>query len=285
MRTLVAISLVGTLCLVGPAIAQTDPCPTSVPYGANEAAGHYIQTAALKLYYEDYGTGNPLMVIHGNGGSIADMKCQIDHFRKTRRVIAMDSRAHGKSEKGSGPLTYEQIADDLSEVVTALSLSNVDVLGHSDGGIVAILFALRHPTQVNRVVAGSPNLLPDVTALVPSAIDRNKQTVREAEDAIRRGDTSRDWETQRRRVQMMIDEPHVQLSSLHTITAPTLILGADGDIIQLEHLVAIFKNLPNGQLFIMPGATHGMVRQEAALYNQIAEQFLSRPPLQRTLPK
>src|SRR5207249_725114 len=104
----------------------------------------------------------PLLVIHGNGGSIDRLRCQIAYFSKTRKVIAADSRAHGHSENGTIVLTYEQIADDLSELVRSLGLEHVDVLGHSDGGIVALLLAIRHPSQIGKVVASSPNLNPDV---------------------------------------------------------------------------------------------------------------------------
>ena len=145
--------------------AQLQPCPASAPYGQNRAVGHFAEVNGIRTYYEEYGRGPSLLLIHGNGGSIHGMRCQIDYFSRRYHVIAADSRSHGKSDDGDGPLTYEQMADDLAALLEQLKVDSVDVIGQSDGGILALLLAIRHTSKVNKVVASSPNLRPDSTAL------------------------------------------------------------------------------------------------------------------------
>ena len=93
----------------------------------------------MTLYYEVYGQGEPLVVIHGNGGSIGMLAAQIAFFRSRYRVIAMDSRDQGRSSDSPGPITYEAMADDLAALLDHLQIGPVNVLGWSDGGIEALL--------------------------------------------------------------------------------------------------------------------------------------------------
>ena len=116
-----------TLALLLPfaVIAQT----SSPPYGSNPAAGQYFTHDGVKLYYEVYGSGEPLLMIHGNGGDIFTLSAQIDYFRKNYKVIAMDSRDQGRSSDSSGKLTYEKMTDDLNALLEHLNTGPVLVLG------------------------------------------------------------------------------------------------------------------------------------------------------------
>lgn len=226
---------------------------------------------------ETYGEGAPLLLVHGNGGSIVGQRCQIRFFSQSRRVVVADSRGHGKSEDGTGPLKYEQIADDLAALLPKLGIDRTDVLGHSDGGIVALLLAIRHPVRVSKVIASAPNLRPDSTAVFPWAISQTEERVRAADKMIAAKDSSRDWARFKRQQQLMLDEPHITAADLSRIASPTLVIGSDDDVIPLDHFVEIYKGIPNAHLFIMPGATHGMLRLEHELFNAVAARFLKRP--------
>ena len=270
--------LVGVLSLLslfsGVSTAQTpDRCPGAPTYGNDASAGHAAKVNGITLYYEIHGEGMPLLLIHGNGGSINSLRCQIAYFSKYRRVIVADSRSHGRSEDGNGRLTFEQIADDLSALSLDLRIEKLDVWGHSDGGIVALLFAIRHPQQVRRMVASSANLRPDETALKPAFIQGVKDSVQTAADMIKAGDRTRDWTRRKRQLDLMLEEPHIPIVDLKKITAPTLVMGADMDIMPVAHTVEIATNIPGAQLFIMPGATHGMPSAEHAFYNMIVAKF------------
>jgi pimeloyl-ACP methyl ester carboxylesterase len=107
-----------------------------------------------------YGTGEPLLLVHGNGGSIADFKAQIDYFRKRYKVIAMDSRDQGRSGDSPDKITYEKMTDDLAALLDHLNTGPVNVLGWSDGGIEALLLGIRHPMQVRKIAAMAANLNP-----------------------------------------------------------------------------------------------------------------------------
>src|SRR5437870_805368 len=103
--------------------AQTSPtpCPDAPQYG-NDRSGHFVKVNGISVYYETYGQGEPLLLVHGNGGSINSLRCQIAYFSRSHRVIAADSPSHGRSESITGRLTYEQIADDLSALLTELKI-------------------------------------------------------------------------------------------------------------------------------------------------------------------
>src|SRR5919199_3698925 len=110
----------------------------AVPYGNNSAAGKYYAVRGIKLYCEMYGQGKPLLLIHGNGGSIQSFSKNIPYFAKKYRVIAVDSRAHGKSIDPSDSLSFEMMADDFAALLTTLHIDSAYVVGWSDGGINAL---------------------------------------------------------------------------------------------------------------------------------------------------
>ena len=214
--------------------------------------------------------------MHGNGGSIARMACQIDYFSSSRKVIAVDGRGRGKSEDGNGPYTFEQQADDFNALLEQEHLDKVDVLGQSDGGIIALVMGIRHPDRVRKIVASAPNLRPNDTALFPSVIAGMKASVVEATAKLVAGDQSRDWTRRKRPLEQDLYEPHISLQQVHAIEAPTLLIGADDDIILPEHYLEIYKSLPHAQLFIIPGATHGGL-VTSTLFNPAVSRFLNEP--------
>ncbi len=145
------------------------------PYGNNPAAGHYFDARGFKLYYETYGQGEPLLLLHGNGGSIVNMANQIPFFSEHYKVIAIDTRAHGKSMDPADSLSFEQIVDDFSALLDNLHLDSCYVIGWSDGGIDAILLAIRHPDKVKKMAFTGANLTPDTLGLTPFVFDLIKK--------------------------------------------------------------------------------------------------------------
>jgi pimeloyl-ACP methyl ester carboxylesterase len=148
-RLLSAVVLVILTSAIGQAQTNTSSAKVksaaasaAVKYGSNPAAGHTFVHDGIKFYYEIYGTGEPLLVIHGNGGSMHDLSAQIAYFRKHYRVIAMDSRDQGKSGDSPDKITYEKMTDDLNALLDHLQTGPVDVLGWSDGGIEALLLGV-----------------------------------------------------------------------------------------------------------------------------------------------
>lgn len=257
--------------------AQPLPCPSRVPYGANDKAGHTVTVNGIRLYYETYGTGRPLLLIHGNGGSIGGARCQIPYFSRSYRVIVTDSRAHGKTEDGSGPLTYQQMADDLAAMLRQTNTGPVNIIGQSDGAILGLLLAIHHPTLVSKLVAFAPNLRPDDTAFMDWVRPSMVKARDDADAMLAKGDTSQNWARIKRHNQLMLDEPHIPVSDLRRIETPTLLMASDADMINLEHFIEIYRALPKGHFAILPGTTHLALFQKPELFNNTAERFLKEP--------
>ena len=163
--------------------SQTPAVKLAPKYGSNPAVGKTFTHDGIRLYYETYGSGEPLLLIHGNGESIASFKVQIDYFRRRYRVIAMDSRDQGKSADSSGTLTYEKMADDQAALLDYLKSGPADVLGWSDGGIEALLLEIRHPANVRKIASMAANLdpkgaYPEVIAMAKSQLDSIPASVR-----------------------------------------------------------------------------------------------------------
>jgi pimeloyl-ACP methyl ester carboxylesterase len=246
------------------------PAPTW-QYGANPAAGHTFVHDGVALYYEVYGAGEPLLIVHGNGGSIGSLAAQIDYFRDRYQVIAMDSRDHGRSGDSADRLTYEKMADDLAALLDRLEVGPVDVLGWSDGGIEALLLGMRHGDKVKHLIAMAPNLNPSDAALLPETIASTREALASMTDEER--DTPQ-GHRELKATEMMLVEPNIDASELEAIDAPTLIIVGDHDVIRPEHAVEIYEHLPNGALKVLRNATHTAPQDDPARFNRTVERFL-----------
>ena len=247
------------------------------PYGKNDKVGKYADINGIKMYYEEYGEGKPLLLIHGNGGDIHSMGNQIDYFKKKYHVIVADSRGHGKSGLNTDSLTYVQMADDWSDLADYLKLDSVYVIGWSDGGIIALLLGIHHPENVSKLVTMGANLRPDTTAVYPYAVNYVKYMQSMAENRIKANDKSQDWNLVKQLMGLLGDQPTIATSELSKVSAPTLIIAGDKDIIREEHTVEIYQHLPHAQLCILPGQTHYVPATDPELFNSIADEFLSNP--------
>jgi pimeloyl-ACP methyl ester carboxylesterase len=231
------------------------------------------------MYYETYGdiSKQPLLLIHGNGGSVYAERCQIEHFKDRYYLIIADSRFHGKTDNGSEILTYDLMTKDYNALLDFLKIDSAYIIGQSDGAIIGLLLAMNYPDKVRKVVAAGANLRPDTTALQKWAVELTRKDLDEVERKIKSGDISVDLIRQRSQLNLMDKYPNIRNEELAKIQAPVLVMAGDGDIIKLEHILEIYQSIPNSQLFIMPGATHFMLREEYSLFNQIAERFLDNP--------
>ena len=270
---------IGIVLLFGTAVLggadSVAPTVAMAPYyGMNSSAGHTFVHDGVALYYEVYGTGEPLLLVHGNGGSIASLAAQIEYFRQRYTVIAMDSRDHGRSGDSADPLTYEKMTDDLAALLDHLEVGPVDVLGWSDGGIEALMLGMRYPDKVNRLVAMAPNLNPSEDALYPETIALMRDTLDSISPEERETPEGR---REFKATEMMLVEPNIDASELETIEAPTLIMVGDHDVIRPEHAVEIYEHLPNGALKILRNAGHTAPQDDPARFNRTVERFFRKP--------
>jgi len=271
-------SLAGVLLVLGSAGASIAATPTpGVTYGDNAAAGSTFLFDGARFYYESYGSGPPLLLIHGNGESIGSFKGQIAPLARRYRVIAMDSRGQGKSSLGDAPLTYEQMADDTNAFLEHVKLAHVKVLGWSDGGIIGLLLTLHHPDKVSMLAVMGANLEPD--GAYPWAVDGIKKTRAKLEAAL-----AQSTEAQRQQMQLELklldllgNQPHIPAADLAGVQIPTLVMAGDRDVIRDEHTLMIFHALPKSQLAIFPGATHMIPSADPARFNRTVLEFFGKP--------
>lgn len=253
---------------------QSRQKPTAaVPFGNNPQKGHYCATRGIKLYYEIYGQGAPLLLIHGNGGSIRDWRHQIPYFSKFYKVIAVDSRAQGKSVDTSSVLNYEIMADDFDALLTQLKIDSAFVIGWSDGGINALLLAIRHPRKVKKMAVTGANLRPDASAISPEGLDMITKEIARLltlkQDAATKNTI--------KLLHMMEVEPNIPLSDLHKISCPVLVMGGDYDVIKPAHTLEIFQHIPKAHLWIFPGSGHGTPHRFKTEFNQKIRHFFTHP--------
>jgi len=252
-------------------------------YGSNPA-GRYVAVDDIQLYIEEYGAGDPVLVVHGNGGSIETMDTVIPALAQHFRVIAVDSRAQGRSFDSDAELTYARMAQDLSLLITALNLGSVHVFGWSDGGNVALDLAFAHPEQVRRVAASGTNYSTvgylETAAPLHLADDDPLKKVNLAfadryHDANERlcQQPERLPVIRKKLADLMLNYPNFTREQLATIQTPFLLISGDHDLIRLEHTVELFRQLAHVQLFIVPGADHGPALLYPELVNPVVLKF------------
>ena len=225
---------------------------STINYGRNDEIEKYIHIRGFEMHYEVYGSGQPLLLIHGNGGSIVSMANQIPFFSKSYQVIAADSRSQGKSFDAQDSLSYEMMADDYNALMDSLHLDSAYVVGWSDGGIIGLLLAIRHPEKVKKLAVTGANIRPDTTAVTAADIRFMKEQVLSLHDQKQDAKTRNEIKL----TQMMIDGPNIPFKSLQQIHCPVLVIGGDHDIIKTEHTLEIYKSVPGASLWILPGSGH-----------------------------
>lgn len=235
-------------------------------YGVNNKVGKFAFVNGIKLYYEIYGNGAPLLVLHGNGGSIENASAFYPELAKQYKVIAIDNRSQGRSTTTNEPLTYDMMASDVNALLEQLHIDSAFIWGQSDGGILALLLAKDYPKKVKRALAYSPNIQPDSLALFSWAITAMQKTVTENPDP-----------KEKALNQLMLDYPNIPYSELSKIKAPVMIMSGDRDVIRPEHILKMFQSIPNSQLCILPGATHGGAWEKKDLFLVIMNDFFNKP--------
>jgi pimeloyl-ACP methyl ester carboxylesterase len=260
--------VVAAIVLTGFAYAQSEPA-----YGNNPKAGQYVALRGINMYYEIYGTGKPLLIIHGNGGSIKDFTKQIPYFSKEYKVILADSRAQGKTIDTGDSLDYNMMADDLDALLDHLHLDSCYVIGWSDGGNNGLLLAMRHPEKVKKLAITGANLWPDSTAVDPGLFVWLGAMV----DTLKTAKKTPEEKNQYKLLEMMTREPNITLQQLHTIKCPTLVIGGDHDALLPRHTLLIAENIPQSYLWILPNSGHATPINYSRQFNETIDDFFKAP--------
>jgi pimeloyl-ACP methyl ester carboxylesterase len=244
------------------------------------AFGEYAEVHGIKMYYEVYGEGRPVVLLHGGTATIqTSFAEQIPVLARNHRVIAIEQMGHGHTGDVAGRvLSYEGMAEDTAALLVQLGIQNADVVGWSDGGQLALRLAFTHPELVRRVVASGVGLgatPQEQQAMRALSADRWPAPVRE-EYARVSPDGPQHWPVFFDKVRTMWAKPSWGISEqeLGKIKATVLIVGGDRDFTRVEETVRIFRMIPGARLAILPGTDHYTFQKRPGWMNPIILDFL-----------
>lgn len=222
----------------------------------------------IALNYIEKGAGFPLILLHGNGESAEYFEYQTAYFSSSYRVIAIDTRGHGTSPRGMEPFTIVQFAKDLKEFLDGMGITKAHILGFSDGGNIALEFALKYGSYVEKLVLNGANLNPGgvkKSVQIPICIGYGIVSIITlfSKPAIRKKEL----------LGLMVNQPDITPEQLRTVTAQTLVLVGSRDMIKGEHSRLIADSLKHGTYCCLEG-THFIAHEEPEAFNRAVERFL-----------
>ena len=217
-------------------------------------------------FYLENGAGEPLILLHGNGESSACFSAQIRAFAPHYHVFAPDTRGHGKTPRGEAPFTIRQFADDLCGFMDAHGIEKAHLLGFSDGGNVAMIFAMRYPDRVDRLILNGANLS-------PAGIKRRVQIPIEIGYAIARRGKSEKARRNAEMLGLMVNDPNVAPAELAAIRAKTLVIAGTRDMVKEAETRLIGASIPRATLVFLRGG-HFIAYKRPGAFNRIVLDFL-----------
>ena len=199
----------------------------------------YIEVNGIRLFYEVYGEGKPIVLLHGNQESHDIFDKLIAKLESEYKIYAIDSRCHGKSEN-SDEISYKLMCDDVIEFIKKLNIKSPILYGFSDGGIIGLLVAIKEPEVLSNLIISGAQLNPNGGTLFTIMLDKLVY-----------------FFTRNKLVKMMVKEPDISLNDLHKISIPVHVIAGEKDLIKYEHSKLIADNIKNSTLEIVPKESHG----------------------------
>lgn len=261
-------------------------CIVAPPWVRASESGRLYDVHGTKLYVEISGSGPPIVFLHGGFSffehTFAQQKA---YFGTFRTVIGIDQRGHGRSPDDARPFSYRAMAEDTAALLQQLRLGPADIVGHSDGGNVALLLARYHPESVRRVVVSGANFRGDFAGVL-AYVRFRWMTSDERFAAGVSADARRDYDAvspygdrhwgilAAKTKDLWATWTVISREELKAIRAPALIMAGDHDVIPLEHTVALYRSIPGGQLCILPNTGHDTMGTRPALFNELTRAFL-----------
>jgi pimeloyl-ACP methyl ester carboxylesterase len=252
----------------------------------------YIEVRGARLYTQIYGHGPPVLFLHGGmvffDNSFAKQR---DYFASFRTVIGIDQRGHGHSPDGPWSLSYKLMADDTAAIIEQLGLGPVDVVGHSDGADLALILVRDHPQLVHRLVISGANIRVALSAEEKQRAQWSPQQLaahlRETaaslppwflSDYTRVSPDGPDhWmKLMAKCYDMWLQPVVIEPADLRNISLPVLVMAGDHDFTSVEENAEVFRDLPHGQLMIVPASSHGTFNQRPELVNLAIREFLDQ---------
>ena len=242
----------------------------------------YVDANGVHTYYEVEGSGDPLLLLHGGTVGIGSWAGQRPALVAAYTVYLPERRSHGRTAD-AGPITYEIMAEDTIAFMEALGITNAHIVGWSDGGNIGMIMAIQRPDLVRSLVSIGGNfhyngltaeIVESFTAWTPETffplvVDFHRANSPDGPDGF--------GIMLKKVIDNFSTGPTLTAADLSKIAAPTLVLVGDDDGITLEHTIELYRSVPNSQLCIVPGATHGVPLEKPALVNEAILAFLASP--------
>ncbi len=224
----------------------------------------------INHFYIEQGTGFPLILLHGNGEDCAYFTRQIDSFSENFHVIALDTRGHGQTPRGEAPFTIRQFADDLLVFMDEHHIEKAHLLGFSDGGNIAMVFALKYPERVGKLILNGANL-------DASGVKRKIQIPIEIGYRIAKLFAGRSPKAKKNAemLGLMVNDPNVKVEELSRIQNKTLVIAGDNDMIKDQHTRLIAQSIPGAELCILQG-NHFIANKNPQSFNEAVLRFLRK---------
>ena len=250
-----------------------------IKYGSNN--GKYLTIKETQIYYEEYGKGTPLLLIHGGFGSIIDFEYVIPLLAKKYRVIIADAPGLGRSEYSKSKLSYNLLAEYNSEIIDKLKLDSVNVIGWSDGAITGLILAKNRPDKVKKLISSGANYKVEGFKDIEEA--KNSTDINWVEKhwpnwikLYEKLSPSKDWKRYVNEAKpMWLQEQYFPKSDLEAIKILTLIVYGDNDMYTLEHGIEIHNAIKNSQFCVIPNCSHDVFADKPELISQISIDFLN----------
>ena len=222
----------------------------------------------IKHHYIENGVGFPLILLHGNGEDCSYFEHQMEPLSEHFRVIAIDTRGHGQTPRGDAPFTIRQFAQDLLEFMDEHGIEKAHILGFSDGGNIAMVFALTHLERVEKLILNGANL--NARGVKPSV-----QIPIEIGYRIARMFANKSPEAKQNAemLGLMVNDPNVDPAELSQIKCPTLVIVGNKDMIKDKHTRLIAQSIPGAKLSIIPG-NHFIANKNPEAFNHKVLEFL-----------
>jgi pimeloyl-ACP methyl ester carboxylesterase len=248
--------------------------------------GEYVQLGAVKTWYAEHGEGEPLVLMHGGLLDARFFDGNLPALAEHFHVYTPERRGHGHTPDVEGPINYQLMADDTIAFLEVVVGEPADVVGHSDGAMVAMLVAMQRPEQVKRLVliSGGFNKSGEADPEMEWDIPMMTQFLGPAYSEVSPDGEDHFPVVAAKIGEMFAKEPDLRASELSAITARTLIMYADDDIVTLAHSVEMYDSIPNSELAVVPGTSHFLTQEKPGLVNQIVVDFLTQEPVPTMAP-
>jgi pimeloyl-ACP methyl ester carboxylesterase len=240
-------------------------------YGNNDSTGNYALVNGIKIYYEEYGKGQPLLLLHGNSESIESFRLQIPEFSKYYKVIAVDTRGQGKSSDNGKDYTYDLFAEDMNALLNHLNIDSANVLGWSDGGNTGLIMAMKYPKKVKRLVTMGANVFIDKSVVEKWVFKELNKQLEELNS-----DTMSKSKNRVRLINLLLTQPQHTFQDLKVIDCPVLVLAGEKDVIKKDHTKGIAENIRNSTLLIARKETHYYPWENSKAFNKTVLDYLNR---------